>query len=139
MKEQAMKEQTLKPCPFCGGAASLFICDDEGNTRDEPGYEDNPWSGLTFRIRHAVEENRGCPVAGYSEEGVGVYLYKSREEAARAWNRRVHRPFLRESPTDRCPNCGGATRTLRSHKGRTVFVCDRCGPINLVVEKGGAE
>ncbi|MBG9693285.1 hypothetical protein ABD91_21355 [Lysinibacillus sphaericus] len=79
----------LKPCPFCGGKAQLAISDDEGNLRDEK-YEKNPKSGLSFKIRHAHEENEGCPIATYDEDDatMGVYLYKSRDQALQAWNLR---------------------------------------------------
>jgi len=82
--------ETLKPCPFCGGVAHLSISDDEGNDRDEE-YENDPWSGLSFKIQHNHDDNKGCPIASYSaEEGgsIGVYLYESREEATQAWNTR---------------------------------------------------
>lgn len=79
---------TLKPCPFCGGAASFAISDDEGNDRDE-AYESDPWSGLAFRIEHQYELNKECPIAGYRGEPLGVHLYDSREDAAAAWNKRV--------------------------------------------------
>lgn len=81
--------EELKPCPFCGGKAQIVISDDEGNLRDEE-YEKNPWSGLSFKIRHAHEENEGCPIATYyvDDATMGVYLYGSRDEALQAWNLR---------------------------------------------------
>ena len=86
------REVALKPCPFCGGKAFFAVCDYEGNIHDEEGYESNPWSGLSFKIRHEVEKNEGCPIANFEEDGgtLGCYLYGTREDAAKAWNRRVN-------------------------------------------------
>lgn len=47
-------------------------------------------------------------------------------------------PGADNTPQGCCPYCGGETRVIRSHKGRRVVLCDKCGPLNLVV-KGGAE
>lgn len=86
MDNQTVK---LKPCPFCGGEARITVSDGEGNSRDDE-YEQDPWSGLSYRISHAHEDNEGCPIASYESEGaeMGVYLYDSRAEAADAWNKR---------------------------------------------------
>ena len=81
----------LKSCPFCGGKAKLLICDSEGNIHSK-GYEQDPWSGLGYRIAHVHEENKGCPIAKFKEDNaeMGVYIYDSKEEAILAWNRRAH-------------------------------------------------
>lgn len=79
----------LKPCPFCGGKATIIVSDSEGNDRNAV-YENDPWSGLSFKIKHDHENNKGCPIANYEEDGgsMGVYLYDDREEAITAWNTR---------------------------------------------------
>lgn len=86
-----MKDKTLKPCPFCGGKATIVCCDDEGNIHDDD-YENDPWNGLWYQIRHSHEENEGCPIARYAESStaIGTYTYDTREEAVDAWNRRTN-------------------------------------------------
>lgn len=83
-------EQSLKPCPFCGGYAKVIICDNEGNIHSEPGYEDDPWSGLGYKLYHAHEDNPQCPIAAYAgDDGtLGVWIYGTRDYAVEAWNRR---------------------------------------------------
>lgn len=85
-----MSNKELKPCPFCGGEVYLAISDDEGNDRDEE-YAKDAWSGLSYKIAHAIEDNAHCPIAKYAEDGamMGVYLYESRDEAIERWNKRV--------------------------------------------------
>ena len=81
----------LKPCPFCGGKVNLVLCDDDGNLQDEV-YRERPYSGIGFMLRHAHEENLGCPIASYGCDGGilgGVYIYDTEEQAAEAWNRRA--------------------------------------------------
>ena len=81
----------LKPCPFCGGKASIAICDDEGNLHDAD-YMNSPYSGVGYMIRHTAEENPDCPIASYEEDGGfvgGVYTYDTADEAIEAWNRRA--------------------------------------------------
>lgn len=60
------KKPELKPCPFCGGPASLFCV-------EQPSGE------LTYEVDC---ENDGCEVSACT------MLYPTREEAAAVWNRR---------------------------------------------------
>lgn len=81
----------LKPCPFCGAKIRIVVCDDEGNMHNDD-YENDPWSGLGYRLYHDVDDvpNEDCPIAGHRGEGnMGIWIYDSREEAAEAWNRRA--------------------------------------------------
>lgn len=82
----------LKPCPFCGIIPGIAICDDEGNNRDED-YEQDPYSGLGFRISHEVENTNDCPIAAYTGETLGTFIYETREEAITAWNNRAPAPM----------------------------------------------
>ena len=87
-----MEDKMLKSCPFCGGKATIVCCDDEGNIHGDD-YENDPWSGLGYQIRHSHEENEDCPIATYAVDGAivgGVYIYDTREEAIEAWNRRTN-------------------------------------------------
>ena len=84
-----MPSEPLKPCPWCDVPATVMVCDEEGNIHDD-GYEDDPWSGLKFALRHD-EDNAGrdCPIATENGAILGNWLYDTREEAENAWNRRA--------------------------------------------------
>lgn len=87
-----MNEAKLKPCPFCGNKIKLVVCDDEGNIHYETGYENNPWSGIGYKLCHEIDDDpeQDCPIAGYKGEGeMGIYIYDTREDAIEAWNKRV--------------------------------------------------
>lgn len=84
----------LQPCPFCGGKIRIIVCDDEGNTHDDE-YENDPWSGLGYRLYHDITDCQAekCPIAGHECEGeMGVWIYDTREEAIEACNKRTERP-----------------------------------------------
>lgn len=158
--------EVLKPCPFCGGKATIICCDDEGNIHGDD-YENNQWSGLGYQIRHSHEENEDCPIARYAEDGAimgGVYIYDTREEAIEAWNRRtndaeVHSADVQEVkharwiPDDkayiwRCSECEHFTnerivKWYRDIEGNVCyrsdqppFYCSRCGAKMNLEEKG---
>lgn len=59
-------------------------CDDEGNIRGEE-YENNPWSGLRYRVVH---ESDDCLIST-GEDGYNL-IYDSREEAENHWNSRAN-------------------------------------------------
>lgn len=60
------QQEELKPCPFCGGKASLFCV---GQPDGRPTWE-------------AECENSECEVSSCT------MLYGSKEEAVRVWNKR---------------------------------------------------
>ena len=64
----------LKPCPFCGGQASL----QDWTRGHKPGELalDDTWG--------VACENKGCPCNPATDDG-----YRSPEAAAEAWNRRA--------------------------------------------------
>lgn len=75
----------MRRCPFCKGRARIVVCDDEGNVHNEE-YEDDPWSGLAYRLSHteADDPTGACPIT--SDDFVGDWYYDTRNEAVRAWN-----------------------------------------------------
>lgn len=66
-------EKQLKRCFFCGGEAEVRETDDAG------------W----FGIYHDKSKNPNCPISAYDGMTIGIYVYKSREEAEQAWNKRT--------------------------------------------------
>lgn len=79
-----MKKLNTKPCPFCGGSFAAYICDDEGNRKNED-YLDDPWSGVSFEIVHTTElgAHADCPM----RDMYGV-SYDTLEEAEEWLNKR---------------------------------------------------
>jgi hypothetical protein len=87
-----MENESKLTCPFCGGEVHIVVSDDEGNIHEEEGYEEDPWSGLGYQIRHTREdipEGKQCPIATWPYEEQGTYIYDTREEIVELWNRRV--------------------------------------------------
>lgn len=83
-------DERLKPCPFCGKVPQIYVCDEEGNIRNDD-YENDPWSGLSYAICHIdeVEQNGvDCPVATHDGEILGTRLYESIDELVECWNGR---------------------------------------------------
>ncbi len=86
-----MTDTKLLSCPFCGGKVRILVCDDEGNIHNDE-YENDPWSGLGYRLYHDIDDDPTgeCPIAGNEGEGtMGVWIYDTREEAIETWNRRA--------------------------------------------------
>lgn len=83
-------EKELLPCPFCGSQIRIVVCDDEGNIHEDD-YENDPWSGLGYRLYHDIADFKdvNCPIAGHEGSGeMGIWIYNTREDAIEAWNRR---------------------------------------------------
>jgi len=80
----------LKPCPFCRkkDVVMISVFDDEGNYRGELGcdYESNPWSGLSYAIKHV---GWGDCLLCTDDNVMGGVLFDTAEDAATAWNRRA--------------------------------------------------
>ena len=83
-----MKEDPkLKKCPFCGKqSVYIGVCDDEGNYHGRIGceYESDPWSGLSYSLRH---EGWGECILCTDGEVMGGVLFDTAEEAVKTWNR----------------------------------------------------
>lgn len=62
-----MKNPDLKPCPFCGGKASIFAFE-------------QPDGSITYEVDC---ENDGCEVSACT------MMHDTREQAAAVWNRRA--------------------------------------------------
>jgi hypothetical protein len=81
-------------CPWCGGEIRIIVCDYEGNPKGAL-YEQNPYSGLSYRLYHDINDcpaDVECPIAGHEYEGfLGVWTYDTREEAIEAWNKRMYK------------------------------------------------
>lgn len=86
-----MKDERLKPCPFCGKIPTIYVCDGEGNIHDE-NYQDDPWSGLTYSLYHEYGKDQSnddiCPIATHPNEILGTQLYDSVDELVERWNKR---------------------------------------------------
>ena len=114
----------LKPCPFCGGKIRIIVCDDEGNTHDDE-YENDPWSGLGYRLYHDITDCQAekCPIAGHECEGeMGVWIYDTRAEAIEAWNKRTERPKGRWV-------LGNVKPGYFTPGGNRPWVCSECGEV----------
>jgi hypothetical protein len=81
----------MRKCPWCGAEMELVVCDEEGNLHDKE-YENDPWSGLGYKIRHPFveEKHTDCPIepathAAY-EGLIGTYIYPTKEDAIKTWN-----------------------------------------------------
>lgn len=83
-------DERLKPCPFCGMIPKIYVCDEEGNIRNDD-YESNPWSGLSYAICHDISELKDgsdCPIATHEGEILGTRLYDNIDELVEGWNGR---------------------------------------------------
>ena len=89
--KQIIEKYKLTPCPFCNGEVKIVVCDDEGNDHNDD-YENDPWSGLGYKLRHTGEDVPNgveCPIATHDGEDLGKLIYDTREEAATIWNSRI--------------------------------------------------
>ena len=66
-------------------------------------------------------QGSGCPDREM-RPGEGIRSYVSLQ----APNRNA---AAQQDPGDTCPHCGMPARTLRSHRGWRIRVCDHCGPL----------
>lgn len=71
-------ETNLLPCPFCGGEAKAFYCEESG----------------TFDVQCQV--CGAIPYTGYRRSGM------SPDEVIEAWNRRAYRPCCPKPCNEQC-------------------------------------
>ena len=88
MENRNQESEKLKPCPFCNKNIEIGVSDDEGNIRTE-AYELDPWSGLSFHLKHELSKDTECPIATHEDEMLGAFLYDDRNSAIKAWNSRI--------------------------------------------------
>jgi len=91
ISEHILEDDRLLPCPFCGKAPQIAICDDEGNYHDID-YIDDPWSGLSFGLVHSTNEedpDKCCPIATFEGEAMGTVSYDTIDELIERWNKRI--------------------------------------------------
>lgn len=106
----------LKPCPFCGEKIGYYITDMEGNLRDE-SYISDPWSGLSFAIKHTISTSPRCPIASHDDEILGTALFESLEELALWWNTRATDPLLKEMAEALGKAVGAVNNLIENSKG----------------------
>ena len=83
-----MKNKLL-PCPFCGGKATIIVCDDKGNIQGND-YLKEPYSGISYAIGHYFSQNEECPISHFENITLGTLLYETKQEAIKTWNKRVN-------------------------------------------------
>lgn len=65
----------LKPCPFCGVKPHIVEHEDD--------------TGKYYVIVHSIDDAPKCPIAMYRDEMMGVFDYRSEDEAIAVWNKRA--------------------------------------------------
>lgn len=87
-----IKDKRLKPCPFCGKVPTIYVCDEEGNIKNDD-YVNDTYSGLFYSICHEMDDSKGndnvCPIATFKGEILETQLYESIDELVERWNRRI--------------------------------------------------
>lgn len=119
--------EELKPCPWCKRIPKIGVFDDEGNQHDD-GYENDPWSGLTYGILHMHEESIECPIAQDDDDGghIGIWLYDTEESASDAWNTRSE-PEARALTLDELRLMDGKPVWIDGIKQWAIVVVDTMG------------
>lgn len=83
-----MKDERLKPCPFCGHVPEILVYDENGKLRGD-GYLSAPDAGVVYAIGHPIDRaGIGCPISGDPSLHTGdrQHLYLEVEDLVSSWN-----------------------------------------------------
>lgn len=84
-----MNSEKMKPCPFCGGEASVVILDEYGRLMgDSYCFDADPLLGISFVYYHPIHKSPDCIIARDYGDPDGLQLFETKEACINAWNTR---------------------------------------------------
>ena len=98
MKLKAGDKIDMKPCPFCGGEASVVILDEYGRLMgDSYCIDADPMLGISFVYYHPIHESPDCIIARDYTDAEGLTLFETERDCIKAWNNR-RRGYAKSKP-----------------------------------------